>query len=446
MEESCPICCSNFTNQVRKKITCNMCKYDACTKCVKTYLLTTFKDPHCMKCNVGWDSAFIDDQLSKHFRFGELKKHRQEIMVDREKSLLPSTIPFVEQEIKDRELREKINDLQIKKAQLKQEMKELEIQITNLNFQRGSGSPLKNEARVYQRPCPGDDCRGYLSNWKCSLCDTKVCSKCHQIKKDDDHECKEEDVATADLLKKDTKFCPNQGCKTPIYKIEGCSQMFCTVCNTAFDWKTGEIVKNTATIHNPHYYEWLRKKNNGIIPRNVGDTPCGGLPNIWIVNEFLRKNKYNINIDMYHRGINHFIHFEVPRHPIDQDNTDIFRKLRVKYLMKEITEEVWKRELHKNFKKREKNIALRNIFDMLINVSIDMFNRIINSKDLASIKNIIIELENLRLYFNEVIYKVYDRFDSKAKKEIKSDWIFENISTLKTGSEISELSDYDDEF
>jgi hypothetical protein len=49
-----------------------------------------------------------------------------------------------------------------------------------------------------------------------------------------------------------------------------------TYCNTAFSWKTGEIV--TGTIHNPHFYELQQRK--GIQMRNVGDIQCGGMPRI----------------------------------------------------------------------------------------------------------------------------------------------------------------------
>lgn len=51
--------------------------------------------------------------------------------------------------------------------------------------------------------------------------------------------------------------------------------MYCTIsgCNTAFSWNTGEI--ETGTIHNPHYYEMMKKM--GRQQRAIGDVPCGGL-------------------------------------------------------------------------------------------------------------------------------------------------------------------------
>lgn len=60
------------------------------------------------------------------------------------------------------------------------------------------------------------------------------------------HVCKKEDIETAKLLKENTKPCPS--CNMGVYKIEGCSQMFCTSCKTAFGWTTGRSSQETSII------------------------------------------------------------------------------------------------------------------------------------------------------------------------------------------------------
>ena len=111
-------------------------------------------------------------------------------------------------------------------------------------------------------------------------CGTCFCFTCQQEPHDPVHSC---EVAKTWLDKvaaegenvswvlANTKPCPN--CSELISKINGCDQMWCTSCHTAFSWNTG-LEDKGAVIHNPHYYQYQREVNNGVIPRNPGDNPC----------------------------------------------------------------------------------------------------------------------------------------------------------------------------
>jgi hypothetical protein len=426
IEKNCPICCSNYTDVLRKSIECNSCNFSMCVKCIKTYLLGTIKDPHCMNCSNGWTREFIDNSLSKAFRTNELKKHREDILVDREKSMLLATMPLVEIEINKRNIKDEIDVLHLERHAISNKIKEIDdeinMKIHKLNINKPSTVDI---TKVYQRQCPNNECRGFLCNWKCSLCNVKVCLHCHCIKEDDDHVCNDNDIATAKLILKDTKYCPNESCRVPIFKIAGCSQMFCTKCHTSFDWRTCEIITNQETIHNPHFYAWVREKNNGQIPRNPLDV-CGGLPTIWNIIDFLKRKNLKLDISKYHRGIQHILYHEIPGHPVNLVGGDIFTSLRIKYIMKSLSFDDWKRELQRIEKKNEKNIAFRYIFEMFTNVGIDIFNQIIIKDTKDEIVSLTNELDTLRKYFNENIYKLYKRFDSKPK-EIDTDWVFNNI-------------------
>jgi hypothetical protein len=394
---------------------------------VKTYLLSTYKDPHCMKCNVAWNRELIDNALSKAFRTGELKKHRENTLLDREKSMLPATVPLVEVEMEKRKIQKEIQDLSNVRKTLMEQVRKIDEQIYDKQYRMSRPRQPTTETRLFQRPCPGEDCRGFLSGWKCGICGVKVCSKCHVIKSDQEgheHECKDDDVATAKLLEKETKNCPNESCRAPIFKVEGCDQMWCTKCQTAFSWRTGEIVMNQSAIHNPHYYEWLRKQNNGVIPRNAGDVPCGGLPTIWTLNDTLRRKKIYVDINKYHRGVQHIVHYEIPRHPINLVGGEHFTNLRVKYLIKELSEDEWKKELQRMEKKNEKHVAFRHVFDMLSAVSVDMFNKILRANNEMEVRETLLELEGLRRYFNDSVCKIYKRFDSKSPKMMNDEWVF----------------------
>ena len=427
----CSICCNAFTTVLRKPITCSFCHFQVCTKCVKSYLLSTMKDPHCMKCNVGWNREFIDESLSKTFRTGELKHHRENLLLEREKGMLPATVPLVERRLAQRVIEDEMGQLMREKNDLLGKLQNINMILIEkrrniISLERTNVNDLQTTSRTCQGKCPNEECRGFLSNYKCGICNVKVCNKCNVILGTDDHTCKEEDIATAKLLAKDTKYCPNDSCRTPIYKIDGCNQMWCTKCHTAFDWRSGDIVENASQIHNPHYYEWLRK-NNGVIARTPGDVPCGGFPTIRHLMHTLKVKNLDIDLTKYHRGVTHIIHWEIRQFPVDIIGGGKFTELRIKYLMNELDETEWKRKLQHIEKMNERNIAFRNVFDMLNAASTDLFTRVMNSEKKDNVNLIIDEFEELRVYFNTCLRQIYERFDSKAIKELDLNWQYNYV-------------------
>jgi hypothetical protein len=138
--------------------------------------------------------------------------------------------------------------------------------------------------------------------------------------------------------------------------------MWCTQCHTAFSWKHGTIEKS---IHNPHYYEWLRRTSlNGEIPRNQGDNPCdhfnaADLP--------LKKDEVTRLCEMggqvmdkYTGLIQSMIHIRQVELPFF-NNRPNNEKLRVQYMMNEITERQFQILIQRSHKRNEKNQELRAI-------------------------------------------------------------------------------------
>lgn len=447
MSNTCNVCCSEYTAQARKKVTCAGCGYEACTKCIKTFLLSTVRAPQCMNCAIGWNREFLDEVLSKHFRETELKKHRENILLQREKCMLPDTIPLVENELRKRELTKQVQDITEERRILIQQLAEVNerLERTRIALIRGGqyqAPPKASEKPTFKRPCPAEDCRGFLSaNSKCSLCKAVVCAHCNVVKYiennqdenvNDTHKCKDEDLETMKLLKKDTKYCPNASCGVPIFRVSGCPQMFCTSCKTAFDWNTGKIELNHNRIHNPHYYEYLRRQNGGIIPRNEGDIvggvvdqggDCGRLPTYNTVLRHLINNKIKVNVSKQHRLILHIQYDELPRYPIVEPDGDVFANLRVKYLLKEISEDDWKKELQKIDKKNDRNTTYRQALSMFIDVATDSFRKMMQTSNEKQVQQILGEMEELRKYFNEVMTKIKHRFDSSRNIAISENWL-----------------------
>ena len=108
--------------------------------------------------------------------------------------------------------------------------------------------------------CINNECRGFIyrKDYKCGLCNIKVCNSCFvQVEEENNHTCDQDVVKSIKQIQKDSKPCPK--CHVPIYRIDGCNQMWCTLCKTAFDWMSLKIL-NSGRIHNPHLVEFLRQR------------------------------------------------------------------------------------------------------------------------------------------------------------------------------------------
>jgi hypothetical protein len=365
--------------------------------CVQRYLLETSNDPHCMGCKRAWDREVVDEGCTKTFRNKQLKEHRETILMERERCLLPETQPLVERRLHAKALEHQVAEISRQIRNLYRERDRLQDEVYEARYNRIL--PPGEKKREFVRKCPVEDCRGFLSTaWKCGICENKICPECNEIK-GEDHECDPANVETVKLLKKDTKPCPK--CGTLIFKISGCSQMWCPDCHTAFCWNTGRI--ETGIIHNPHYYEFQRQ--HGTRGRNHGDIPCGGMPTLNELRAVVRQS--DITIYNIHRGITHIQEVELRwQYPEVQavDNTE----LRVQFMMKEIDETYMKQALQKREKAYAKMRDIRGILQMVSDTGGDLMRQIVvNPNEFSKSLDV---LNRLRVYYNVTMQKVESRY------------------------------------
>lgn len=419
---TCGICLEPYNKIANTEVKCCFCDKSSCRRCIQTFLTTTTNDPHCMHCSKAWDREFIDDNLTMTYRMNDYKKHRENVLLDREIALMPATQGRAEQ-IRSAEKMEKelIPPFDAELRQLYQKQAELQLRVARVQRLRsdaqyqirllktGQGEKAKVEV-TFIRKCPDSECRGFLSSaWKCGLCSKWACPECHELKgenRDTEHTCDPNNVATAKLLAKDSRPCP--GCATVITKIEGCDQMWCPQCHTPFSWRTGQ--KETGVVHNPHFYEWQRKQNGGVAPRVPGDVACGGIPHYNEVRTrlvgFLPKE---VEIVMqFHRVLNHVQHTELTRYHNVFNQADN-QELRVNYLLGHIDQMVLKTEVQAKEKKREKERAVRRALEVLVEAGTDLLRRIMAETEVDKKRSILDELDALRVYVNELLTKVYNR-------------------------------------
>ena len=431
---TCGICVEPFNKVVNKEIACCFCQKSACRRCVQTFLTTSTNDPHCMHCSKLWEREFIDDNLTVTYRMNDYKKHRENILLDREIALMPATQHRAEQ-IRSSEKMEKevmppidaeLKLLYDESTKLQKRIAEVYKLRTDAQYQirllrTGTGEKAKSET-TFVRKCPDGECRGFLSTaWKCGLCSKWACPDCHEIKgleRDVAHTCNPDNVATAKLLAKDSRPCP--GCGTVITKIEGCDQMWCPQCHTPFSWRTGQ--KETGVVHNPHFYEWQRKQNGGVAPRVAGDVPCGGIPAYHDLRRCL-VGLPNLTINTilnFHRIVTHVQHVELPRyHNVFNENDN--QDLRIEYLLGNMNADTLKVTIQQREKKREKERAIRRAMEVLVQAGTDLMRRIMEEVDIEKKKGIIDEVDALRIYVNELLAKVNERLKLSVQ-QFKSDW------------------------
>ena len=480
----CPICLDDFEEEKLKYLTCG-CGTSTCINCSKEYLLQSSKEPHCHKCHRGWDRTFQYDNFGKNWINNIYKKKIKEIILEKELSLMPETMPFVEINIKTKELTQKIRDCDTELKVLKQKLAaekynqnkvliynikqkiideqnkkhELKTERTSLNY----GSFEVNTKKRFIKPCPADNCRGFLSSsYKCGLCKIFVCPKCFEIiglNKNNEHTCKQSDIDAANMIKKETKPCPK--CGVPIFKISGCNQMWCTICHISFSWRTGKI--EVGNIHNPHFHEWNRQKyepaTNGAAAGAEFD-PCQGQLSVDNFTKTCNTIKGIISedyLDYIHnvyRGIHHlrFILRNLKRE-LEINNRDI----RVRYLMKEINDKQLSKTATQRYNVREKKNSMCQILELVDNVITDQyrdFHTTItdifkNGKDVKN--NVIISCENLfktiksiRSYSNQELIKVSKNYNMKVyfippyfnifEKKLVNHYVIEKLITIENTS------------
>jgi hypothetical protein len=288
-KKECTICCEKYNRSNHCPIACPSCSFEACRQCHSTFILDISNPlPNCMECHKEFPRDFLVEKFTQKFVTQDWKKHREQVIYQKEKALLPTRQRVAELVKRKDVLRDEELGLNAEIAKLEARRRDILVEKNRIDYRIRIGPAADNEGAAaggnkreqhaaFVRPCPNTEanCRGFLSTqWKCNLCNMWACKECHEIKgdsQDSEHTCHPDNLASAKLIDAETRGCPKCGAR--VYKISGCNQMFCTACNDcAFDWVTGRI---ETVIHNPHYYEFQRQRNGGQAPRVAGDILCG---------------------------------------------------------------------------------------------------------------------------------------------------------------------------
>lgn len=458
---SCNICCENLNRSTRSKVVCNSCDFEACKSCVSRFLLGSNEDARCMNCNVGLSWEFMYNSLSSSFVNSTYSKHRGAVLVERQQALLAETMPLakhtklirdydalLEPMYKERlDIEKQYRVLQGKKkeegylfgadiadiANYRAKIKVLTSQIRDVRRKRDLATnelfymrygvergfnPTENVEKPkpppkYTRACGADECRGFVSTtMECSLCETKYCKECHEVLSDN-HVCKDDDIKTTKMIMKDSKNCPN--CHVVTYRVSGCPQMWCTMCHSVWDWKTG-LIDSGNGVHNPHYFEYLSKMGKDPVTNqpNIGyGNECRILPR---VNRAIENLKFEVKPEFVFNMIqlrNHVSAVEIRKYNDFENEDNNNKDLRVRYLLNDIDEECFRRTLYHREKMRLKNREYTQVLRMLKDVLMDLLQRFIVSKTQEEALSIEAEATELINFTNASVVTICKMFKCK---------------------------------
>ena len=444
----CSVCFEKFTSTVRKEVECSSCKNHICKKCIISWLHER-TNITCPMCNHIWTWKFAFDNIDKSF-FNKYKEIQKEVLFKIEENFFADTQEFIilvkdkinvlrDESKKISELIIKYSNMDISKIKNDKYIKELgfvedhtkreiinyfkeyhfELVVKTNEYHDALETGILNESEIKiiknitpVCPCPAEQCRGYIRkiNHKCGICDLQICKSCY-MEQDKEHVCKKENIDSVKIIRKESKPCPT--CGTRISKSEGCDQMYCIQCKTAFSWKTGEIEKGR--IHNPHYYDDLRKKYGENIPREPDINPPGQLeiPDIYDVYGIIGnisdislsvefKNYYLFYIEKQQRYFHNIDHIREYRNIEDNTLFTTNFKDRVDYMNGISTRDIFMRKIYKNFKdnkyKREIFEIINNFNTIMKNILLQFYDTINNirySKDTKNIMGSYIKFRNL---------------------------------------------------
>jgi hypothetical protein len=458
-----------------KSTVCAACSAAFCKPCMETYLLSeSSKDPCCPACNKPWAHTFLAETLTATFRKSAYKHHRESILHDREKARLPETqmdaVRYRDAKAACGAVAPRIAELQRQMAALpevieynrvkRESMKLSQIIDAEIN-KRDASRPIRvelgkiygrlrrsreladnygalptaadavaeePERRAFMMRCVQTGCEGFVSTaYKCGLCDVKVCKDCHTVKADDAHACDPDAVASVAALRKEARPCPK--CAAPISKIDGCDQIWCTLCKTAFSWNTGKI--DEGTIHNPHYYQWMRETGQ-TIPRLQGcaanftvvTATLNALQDVVMHSTSLsdgqKADLRQKNTHVYN-SVPSYLHIREDLRTARTNDDEQLRIMRVQRLVGEIDDATWKKRLQMLEKASEKTRSWAQLLEMYVNCYADIVQPTTVS-DTTTLSATYDALKALQIYVAKEAYKITKLFDCVASQSASYIW------------------------
>ncbi len=414
---SCAICLEDIIVKPKgpAPVTCAYCAETCCYSCFERHVLVQDLTVNCFNCRKPWSDDFVDNATRPSFRNGRLRAHRTKILVDQEIARLPELQERARRYTLVKQLAHKRVggiDLSIMIVTYGREksvngynldrIAEVDQFFGNSEWRIGAGAEAPVRPKML-KPCI--ECRGFLGeDGVCGLCAVAVCLACRE-RLAEGHVCNPDTVATVAAIQKEAKPCPT--CHALISKIDGCDQMWCTQCQTAFSWITG--LKEEGRVHNPHYYEWMRA-TRGSVPRVCAEDDLMELPwdrietGVFIDAE--RSQFFVGFLVQLHRYLE-----EARDHRYLTNNTYLLQQideLSVRYLINQLSRKEWERQVYLTKRTIARYRAMAEIYRAYYVAGKDIMNAYLGQT--ISEKELIMQIVELQKYMDVAFKNCLKRY------------------------------------
>lgn len=166
--------------------------------------------------------------------------------------------------------------------------------------------------------------------------------------------------------------------------VRNCDQMWCTACNTGFNWRDGKAI-DTRAIHNPHFFEYMSRNNMQQQTAEGVNMMCMDehLPPVHsVVQACVRARATEIVQAGVARALRFLLHVQATcmrryQRLAGRDSVKSEEELAVLYLLNDIGEKEWMERLQRTEKRQRKYRMFADIFESYVAACTDVFRGMI---------------------------------------------------------------------
>lgn len=390
---TCHICCDHRASHGA----CANCAIEVCRACARRCALDDESSvvPSCPSCGRVWEDAEEQRRrLGAAFVTGPYRVARRRRLVARERARLAASAPAAAHE---RERRRLTSEMRATVERIRQGEHHLVHRYQTLHAALNAlQRPSETSARAVR--CAHGDCLGFVDahHGACAACERLTCPRCGEAIRtmgDDGeelppHQCDAAVLQSRQAIAAQCKPCAS--CGAPSVRSEGCAVMWCAHCRAFWNWDTGRVIdtRRGAPPHNPDHRAWVAA---GSVAREVGDVPCGGIPEPHAMHEALVR-EFARTMAVHETTPVVVAAFEAVRvaqrlrhsHPITWDDADAHEELRMALLLGDVTNEGFADKLERADRSMRLKRDVGRVLEMYVLASTDVLQRFVSYDDCAT--------------------------------------------------------------